>query len=207
MREYRNNLPKEKKLEMDRGILNNIKKLSAYKHAKLVLCFVSTEKEIDTIELIKTAWKDGKRVAVPKCVVNPVDENCHDIEEIKRQKANAHLLDFYEIESFDDLSVQSFGLLEPITEKCKKVENFNESICVLPGFCFDKRGYRIGYGGGYYDRFLKDYNGKKVGVIYKDCLLDQILHGRFDLPCDYVVTELFIKTIIHAKKRFTFKKY
>ena len=206
MREYRNNLSPLEKKKKDKGILKNFLKLSAYKNAKLILCFVSKEKEIDTFEIIKKAWEDGKKVAVPKCVINPVDENCQDYEELKRQKAKAHLLDFYVINSFSDLSPQSFGLLEPIEGKCEKVTDFNESLCILPGFCFDKNGYRIGYGGGYYDRFLKDYCGKKVGIIYKDCLLDKIFHGRFDLPCDFIVTELFIKTIKHQKLKFPFKK-
>ena len=201
MREFRDNLSPEDKAKRDSGVLQNIKKLACYRNAELVLCYVSTPKEIDTINLIKDAWSEGKRVAVPKCVINPVDESCKDYEERKRQKANAHLLDFYYIDDFDCLSKQTFGLLEPDIASCQRVLDFSNSVCILPGFCFDKNGYRIGYGGGYYDRFLKDYLGKKIGVVYKECFLKNIFHGRFDLPCDYVVTDLFIRTIAKPKSK------
>lgn len=188
MREFRNNLSPEAKAKKDKNILKNILKLSVYKKAKTVLCYMSTQKEIDTKELIKKAWKDGKKVALPKCK-----------DSDKKSKALSNQLDFYYINSFDELSKQSFGLLEPIEECCEKVTNFDESICIIPGFCFDKYGYRIGYGGGYYDRFLQRYTGAKIGVVYKECMFKKLKYGRYDIPTNFVVNDLYIKTIKESK--------
>ncbi|MEG1447798.1 MAG: 5-formyltetrahydrofolate cyclo-ligase [Oscillospiraceae bacterium] len=190
MRQFRSSLSPEKKIKKDANILKNILKLNAYQNAKTILCYMSTPKEIQTAELIKKAWADGKQVALPKCVNNPAvtKDGIKDL-------AHVNQLDFYYIKSFDDLSKQSFGLMEPNVDVCKKVTDFKGSVCIIPAFCFDVFGYRIGYGGGYYDRFLQKYRGAKIGVVYKECVFNKLQHGRYDIPTNYVVTDLYIKTI------------
>ena len=194
MRNFRDSLSSDIKLEKDNNVINNVLKLNAYKNAKIVLCYMSTPKEIETKDLIKKAWKDGKKVALPKCINNPIKDK-NDFKE----KALANQLEFYFIKSFTDLKKQSFGLMEPDIDTCEKVVNFDESICIIPAFCFDSFGYRVGYGGGYYDRFLQKYIGAKIGVVYKECVLKKLKHGRYDIPTNYVVTDLYIRTIKRNK--------
>ena len=70
------------------------------------------------------------------------------------------------------------------------------SSAFIPGIVYDKKGYRIGYGGGYYDRYLSSFKGTKVGVAYTDFIANSVPHGRFDLAVDVLITERGI----YAKK-------
>ena len=60
---------------------------------------------------------------------------------------------------------------------------------MVPGLAFDRFGFRLGYGGGYYDRFLTDFSGTRIGVGYQMLMLEQVPHNRFDLKADLIVTE------------------
>lgn len=154
-----------------------------YKKSSLILTYVSKDIEVDTKNIIINAIKDGKRVAVPKCIVD------------------THLMEFYEISSLDDLEKGTFGVLEPIVEKCKLLENFPNALCIVPGFSFDLKGYRLGYGKGYYDRFLSGFEGNTVGICYKNCMRSLLPHGYFDKPVDVLVTESYIRTIKKTGER------
>ena len=123
------------KAEKDAAILKRLLELPEYKAATLVLTYVSTAIEVDTLELIRRALAEGKRVAVPYCIPGKID------------------MLFCEIFSLDDLTPGSFGVLEPDPEKQPVLREFSDSVCVLPGLGFDLEGYRLGYGKGYYDRF------------------------------------------------------
>lgn len=173
---YRNircNITGDIKNEKDNNIFLNVCALPEYTVCTTVLCFVSTPEEIDTHRFIEKCLQDGKRVAVPYCIEDSRD-----------------MLFFY-INSISDLKPRTFGLLEPIVGLHEEVVDFSDSICIVPGLAFDYFGYRIGYGGGYYDRFLsRKYNGiLKIGVCYADCLLKRLKHGRYDVPSDYIVCE------------------
>lgn len=148
-----------------------------YNKADILLCYVSTDIEIDTKKLIKQAFKDKKKVAVPICLN-------------KKGK-----MDFYQIQSLTELKEGSFGILEPDLNTAKKINRYKNSICILPGFAFDKDGYRIGYGKGYYDRFLKEYDGIKIGLCYNSCIAGNLPHGRFDISADYIVTQKYVLTV------------
>jgi 5-formyltetrahydrofolate cyclo-ligase len=62
-------------------------------------------------------------------------------------------------------------------------------VCIVPAVVFDKKGYRIGYGGGYYDRYLAGFRGTKIGFAYRDFIVNSVPHGRFDLTVDVMITE------------------
>ena len=111
------------------------------------------------------------------------------IEVDTRELIRQALAEFYEIGSLDDLEKRTFGVLEPVPERCALITDFSKSICVVPALLYDLSGYRIGYGGGYYDRFLAHYPGYKVGVTYVKCIRRRILHGRYDVPVSALVTE------------------
>ena len=175
MKEIRRNLPPEEKAEKDRAILERIAALPEYKSAGLVLTYVSTAIEVDTRALIARALADGKRVAVPYCVPGKIE------------------MLFCEITSMSDLSPGSFGVLEPNPEKQPVLDDFPRSVCILPGLAFDLCGYRLGYGKGYYDRFLSRYRGKNIGVCYNACLKPLLPHGRYDRTVNILATEKFVK--------------
>lgn len=174
-KEARRAMTPEEQADKDRRILDKLTKLPEYQNAGLVLTYVSTAIEVDTRALIGRALADGKRVAVPRCTPGRID------------------MKFYLIESMDDLSPGAFGVLEPDPEKCRELRRYDQSVCILPGLGFDLQGYRLGYGKGYYDRFLSRYPGKNVGVCYNICMKTLLPHGRYDKMVDVLVTEKFVK--------------
>lgn len=187
-RSIRERMPKDKKSLMDEKILNKICILNAYKKSDTVFTYVSKEIEVDTFELIKKCKSDGKKVAVPAC------------------NSENRTMNFYYINSFDDLEKATFGLLEPIREKCQIVKDYSSGLCIVPGFCFDYKGYRLGYGYGYYDRFLQNFGGTTLGICYSNCIIPQLPHGKFDKHVDILLNDRYIKEIKREKKHEIIKK-
>ena len=185
---YRRSLSAEVKEKKDSAILRRLLSLRQYQQASLVLTYVSTPIEVDTHQLIRQAFADGKRVGVPRCI------------------DGTRLMEFYEIGSMEDLEKRTFGVLEPIPERCQLLTDFSKSICVVPALLYDLSGYRIGYGGGYYDRFLAQYPGYKVGITYVKCIRRKVLHGRYDVPVSALVTERYVNFLKSPPERKPFLK-
>lgn len=164
------------KVGFDEQILHMLIGLNCYKKAKLVLCYVSTGSEVDTHKIIMQALHDDKTVAVPRCL----DKNGH--------------MEFRLIRSFNELEPSTFGLMEPI-ESTQNATDFSDSICILPGLAFDITGYRLGYGKGYYDRFLSRYNGIRIGLNYSRCVVEKLPHSKYDVPVNYIITPKTVKSI------------
>lgn len=157
--------------QKDSLIIQNLFKLDEYNNAKTVLCYMSLPDEISTDEIVVNSINSGKNVAVPYCI----DDNGN--------------MDFYYIKSFDDLSVGSFGVREPILDKCKKVESFDDAVIILPGLCFDENGNRLGYGKGYYDRFLQIHSLISVGLCYNSFIVKNVPTDIYDKKADFIVSE------------------
>ena len=170
----RNEMPEHIKLNMDSEIQSRFLTLRQYAKCDTVFTYVSKDLEVDTYAIIRAAWANGKKVAVPKC-----------IEDSKR--------DFYYIESMDDLEDGSFGVKEPVESKCKKVADLSRGLCIVPGLSFDAEGYRLGYGKGYYDRFLSKFGGETVGLCYSNCIKWKLPHGKYDRAVDVIVTDRYIR--------------
>ncbi len=141
-----------------------------YKNAAAVLIFISTQIEVDTSFIIEQAFNDNKVIAAPRC-----------------HKDN-NVMSFYEICSYDDLEVGAFNIREP-REKCKPFTDFKNSLCVVPGLGYDLNGNRIGFGRGYYDRFLEHYDGISAGVCFDDFVYDTLPHDNTDIRVDMIATE------------------
>lgn len=181
-KKVRTEMEPELKSKRDSSIFSRIISTNAYKDADTVLTYVSTGIEVDTIMLIEKALADGKTVAVPRCVDGTRD------------------MDFYCIKGMDDLEKHTFGVLEPVPEKCRKLEYFGDALCIIPGLSFDMTGYRLGYGGGYYDRFLSaNPRLVKMGICYCCCTVNLLAHGRFDVGADMLVTDKYIKSFARSK--------
>lgn len=171
LKKKRLSMPQIKKSIMDRKIQNRLMNLWAFREAALILTYVSTPIEVDTHYMIETALKSGKTVAVPKC------------------QEESRLMNFYPIQSLAELSPGAFKVLEPIKTNKNPLKDFEGSVCIVPGFSFDKEGFRLGYGKGYYDRFLKDYTGTAIGICYSDCVKENLPHGKNDRNIHMLITE------------------
>lgn len=174
-KERRRNMEPEEKRMLDKAIAENVRRLKEYKPAKTILIYMSTPIEVDTVEIIKNAWADGKKVAVPRCI--PETRN----------------MEFHYIDNLDCLSVGSFSVLEP-DESRPIVTDFTGCLMIVPGMHFDMKGYRIGYGKGYYDRYMVRFSGVSAGVCYSNELKPFLYHGRYDRHVGIVVTDKRIKT-------------
>ena len=161
----------ENKAEKDSLVAQNLLSLDEIKKAYTVLCYISLDDEICTDEIIRVLLDSGKSVGAPYCVDN-----------------NGNM-DFYYITDFDDLRIQSFGVREPVIEKCKKVTSFDNTIIILPGLCFDSNGNRLGYGKGYYDRFLQIHSLISVGLCYNSLIVKKVPTDMYDKKADIIVTE------------------
>ena len=170
----RRELLPEEKLRLDSGVLANVKKMREYKSCSTVFVYVSTAIEVDTKNIIEMAWRDGKRVAVPRCI------------------PETRQMTFHYITSFNDLKPGTFSVLEP-SEDAPLADSYNKSIMLVPALIIDKYGYRLGYGKGYYDRYISKYSGLTVGLCYLNNIKNKIFHGRYDKKLDYIITEKYIK--------------
>ncbi len=174
-KERRRNMPSEEKQMLDRAIADNVRRLKEYRPAKTILIYMSTPIEVDTIGIIKNAWEDGKRVAVPRCIPDSRD------------------MEFHYIDNLDCLSVGTFSVLEP-DSSLPIVTDFSGCLMIVPGMHFDMKGYRIGYGKGYYDRYMVRFTGISAGICYSNELKPFLYHGRYDRHVDIIVTDKRIKT-------------
>ena len=178
-KQYRLDLPADVKADYDKKICDALMQLVSFKYSDTILMYAPLEGEIDVMPIAERALEMGKKVAFPRCIEEPRN------------------LDFKYISSIDELKAGSYSIAEP-TEDMESVKDLSRSICIIPGIVFDKEGYRVGYGKGYYDRFLAVYDGTKFGLAYSECILDSVPRGRFDRHVDILISE---KGVTLAKKK------
>lgn len=141
-----------------------------YKNADTLLLYYSVGSEPSTREIFKAALSDGKRVAFPVCT-----------------DANGFMA-FYYVSGEADLEEGMYGIRAPRKE-CEKYSFKDGGVCVVPGLSFDSEGYRIGYGKGYYDRFLSEFKGSSVGLCYEALLSEGLPRDAFDKNVNYLITD------------------
>lgn len=140
-----------------------------------IMIFVSFKNEIHTHDLIKKWLTDSENnIYVPY-----IDNNKH-------QMSISKIKDFEK-----DLERGVYNILEPTVDIKDEEEIYDLDIIVVPGLIYSKDGYRIGYGGGYYDKFLSGVSNevKKVGIVYSDFVVDELPVDEHDLPVDLIMTE------------------
>lgn len=174
-KQLRRELPEQEKRVWDQKIEASVRRLWQYKKCDTLLCYVSTDIEVDTKAIIRHALEDGKRVAVPRCIPG----TCR--------------MEFYYIRSHEELSPGMFGVPEPPEDPQNLLTDRSKGLCIVPALCYDRNGYRLGYGKGYYDRYLSDFGGTVIGICYSNCIERQLPHGRFDRPVETIVTEKYIR--------------
>ncbi len=167
-------LPAEERQSADRGIAAQVAVLPAYGETDLLLPYLSFGTEVDTRQIIEQAWSDGKRVALPRCVPGT-------------RQMTWHL-----VTSFDGLEKSPIGVEEPADDPATQVDPASASagLVLVPGLEFDELGYRLGYGGGFYDVFLSTFEGTAAGLCRDQFLqTTPIAHDAHDLPVDFVITQ------------------
>lgn len=180
---FRESLSPELKAGLDGKILGRVLALREYSGADVLYTYVSKPAEADTLALIAAALGAGKRVAVPRCLPEVAG------------------MEFFEIDSLEELEPGAYGVPEPVPGKCRPVRKSGRTVCVVPGLSFDSRGYRLGYGKGYYDRFLVGFDGFTIGLCYSDCVCRNIPRGIYDRPVDALATEKYIRRTAGSRAR------
>ncbi|SMO34498.1 5-formyltetrahydrofolate cyclo-ligase [Gracilimonas mengyeensis] len=144
-----------------------------YDMAKVVHCYVSMNErnEVCTDALITKMLEAGKRVVVP--VTNFSNVLLHHIE----------------IDSLDDLKSNKWGIREPDAEEEEEVPVEELDVVIIPMAAADRKGNRLGYGKGFYDRFLAKTNARKIGFVFKEFLFDEIPVEEYDVKLDVIITE------------------
>lgn len=138
-----------------------------FREAFEIYCYVDFNGETGTRGIIEEAWKLGKQTAVPK--------------------VSGNRMDFYYMESWDELKPGKFGILEP--DEKRKADG-KDGLLIMPGVAFDKRLHRIGYGKGYYDRYLYSHPGlKTIAIAFQMQIVEDIKPDAFDISPQILITE------------------
>lgn len=167
----RRNLDKSYVENVSKKIYQRLKNISEYQKARTIMFYVSKDNEVETHKMIEDTIKIGKHVCVP--YTDRLNKRIYPVMIKDLEK---------------DLELGSFGVLEP-KKKNKTDTNFIDLI-ITPGIAFDKDGYRLGWGKGYYDRFLGE-TGKvpKIGLAFEFQIVPKLPRDRHDIPVDMVITE------------------
>ncbi len=156
--------------EKNAALLAALTALPELQQARALLCYVSVGEEPDTRSLLEVAWARGQEVYAPVC-------------------RPGGRLTFHRVAGWEDLAPAPFGLLEPDPLRCPAWTPGPGAVCVVPGLAFDETGHRLGYGKGYYDRFLAVFEGIAVGLCYGALLLPALPREAHDRPVQLLVTE------------------
>lgn len=161
----------EEKAAADSGIFKNFTDSGLLNNIRMVLTYVSYRDEADTFKIMEYLLASGKEVAVPRC----------------RKHGQ---MDFFKIKSMSELKPSSLGIPEPDYDENFLVNDFSDTLCIVPGIAFDLRGNRTGYGGGYYDRFLSaEKDIITAGLCYHSLVYDAVPSEPHDMSVDHIITE------------------
>ena len=166
----RNEINHNLRNNIDNAIIENIKDTLEYINAINIFVFVGVESEINTVSFIESALEEGKKIYVPLC--------------FKKGKMEAR-----RITSLSELHPNKLGLLEP-ADKSETIELSKIDLSIIPCLSVDREGYRLGYGGGYYDRYFSDKNYKHAFVICRESfIVEKLPHDKFDVNFKVIVSE------------------
>ena len=168
-------------LKSDREIAARLFGLERYQAAKVIFTFVSVPGEVDTKPIILDALARDKRVCVPRCV-------------------GRGIMRAYEISGFEDLRAGKYGIPEPKDER-PFVAPEEIDFVIVPCATCDTKGNRLGYGGGFYDRYLGMGNFTKAALCRTALLSDEIPLEPHDLPVDIVITDGRVYGILNQTEK------
>lgn len=162
----RKQIPREIRDERDGKILASLLDSPLYKGSQTIFTYLSVDEEIDTRGLIRRGLADGKKIYIPKILGR--------LEMVPVR-----------IRAKEDLVPGKAGI--PTSKLDESIEE--PDLILVPGFCFDKDFYRIGYGGGYYDYYLAKTSSPSLGLFYTTSQIEEIPRDDFDIPLKNILTE------------------
>lgn len=169
----RNKLKKEEILKKSQTIEKRLFSLDEFKEAKVVMFYISFGSEVNTHFMVEDSLKIGKKVAVPFC-------------ETESQKLGASFITSFR----EDLEAGAYGILEPKKMKRAETPLSQIELILIPGLVFDLRGHRLGYGQGYYDKFLKEIPWVTVvGLAYELQIVERLPRFPHDIAVSKIITE------------------
>lgn len=171
--EKRNELNHREAHNASNGAVQNLLSLPQFQKADTVFIYLSFNKEIDTRSIIEVAWHKQKRVLVPVC----------------RKEDKSLLLS--ELKCFTEIGRGTWNIPEPKKEYIRPIPREQVSLAIIPGLAFDLRGSRLGYGAGYYDRFLPQLPPEcpLIALAYDFQVIEHIPCEPHDVPVNIIVTE------------------
>lgn len=163
-------------------IAEKLYKMDSYKEAKTIMSFISFDSEVNTHEIIKRSISHNKSIVVPITIPKTKE------------------LRVSEVLDFSELELGYYNILTPKKEYIRFIDPSTIDLILVPGVVFARNGYRVGYGGGYYDRFLSKFEKKvdKIGLAFDLQVTDEVPTDSFDIPVDLIITE---KEIINCLKK------
>ena len=168
MRALRDRLTEEEVKTASAACLERLLSLRVFEDHKWIYLYLAFHKEMDTLSMIDAFRNAGKRLAVPRV-------------EGKR-------MHFYEIHSLDDCRAGTMGILEPCKENVTEIAE--PGLMLMPGLAFDQDGHRLGYGGGFYDRYLSGHGGlRTAGICYDFQIIDHVPAEPHDLCPEILITD------------------
>lgn len=170
----RKQLASQTQTEKSKMIFNRLREFDPYKTAKNIMVYIDFRNEVKTDFIIDDLIASNKKVIIPICVPKTKD------------LILSQLLD-----PAKELAEGTFGVLEPKKEYIRKVDPASIDLVIVPGVAFDRQGYRIGYGAGYYDRFFQKLPKPvpSVAIAFDLQIIDKVPADDFDYPVDYIITE------------------
>jgi len=159
------------KAEAEQRMLKFLQSWDVFRQAKTIHIFISKTDEPDTGPIIESAWESGKKVAVP-CVLPDTFELFHS-----------------QLKSFDNLCSGALGVLEPFPEGRVAITPESFDLVIIPGVAFDSQGGRLGYGKGYYDRFLEQTAAFRLALAFDFQVLEKVPTEKHDVPMNGILTE------------------
>jgi len=169
--EARRAMTPEHAAEKSRAIAQRLESLARFIEAPVILCYVaSKDNEVGTGDLINARLNQGTTILVP--IAEPEGR-----------------MTWSQLRALDELAPARFGILEPRPEHRRITTPPNDALVIVPGIAFSPEGHRIGYGGGYYDRFLVNHSGPAIALAFDLQIADAWQTDNHDIPMDFVVTE------------------
>lgn len=170
MKKRRAEMSPKERMAAGRSIQIRLLNSPLYLQSKVLLLYISQGTEVSTSLLLQHALAVGKTVGAPRC------------------GAQASM-EFFSLRNMSDLTAGSYGLLEPAPDLQEPLSPDSAALCVVPGLAFDEQGYRLGYGKGYYDRYLARYPCQTVGLCYENGRVNELPIDAYDRRVALVVTE------------------
>ncbi|MFP7297632.1 5-formyltetrahydrofolate cyclo-ligase [Neobacillus niacini] len=170
MKEVLSGLSKPAYDDFSYKVAKNLYQHEDWIQAKVIGVTISKQPEVDTYQIIRKAWESGKDVAAPKC--HPKTKS----------------LTFHKINDFSQLESVFYGLFEPIIEKTIEVKPADIDLLIVPGLAYTREGFRLGFGGGYYDRYLPHYYGKTLSLAFDFQVIPEFAIEEHDIAVSTIIT-------------------